>query len=69
MENQNIGFIGAGKMGSALMQGIIKAGIVKPENIGASDVYVPFLDELKAKLGIRVSTDNAVIVQDRKSVV
>lgn len=64
MENQNIGFIGAGKMGSALMQGIIKAGIVKPENIGASDVYEPFLEELKAKLGIRISTDNAVIVRE-----
>lgn len=60
---KNIGFIGAGKMGSALMQGIIKAELVKPENIGASDVYEPFLNELKANLGIRVSTDNAVIAQ------
>ncbi len=62
-QNQKIGFIGAGKMGSALMQGIIKAGIVEPENLGASDVYEPFLNELKAKLGITVSTDNAIIVQ------
>jgi pyrroline-5-carboxylate reductase len=62
-QNRKIGFIGAGKMGSALMQGIIKAGIVKPENLGASDVYEPFLNELKAQLGIRVSTDNAVIAQ------
>ena len=38
VQNRKIGFIGAGKMGSALMQGIIKAGIVKPENLGASDV-------------------------------
>jgi pyrroline-5-carboxylate reductase len=64
MENRNIGFIGAGKMGSALIEGIIKAGVVKPENIGASDVYGPFLDELKTKFGIRVSTDNAVIVRE-----
>jgi pyrroline-5-carboxylate reductase len=62
-QNQKIGFIGAGKMGSALMQGIIKAGIVEPENLGASDVYEPFLNELKAKLGITVSTDNAIIVK------
>ncbi len=64
MENRNIGFIGAGKMGSALIEGIIKAAIVKPENISASDVYEPFLDELKTKFGIRVSTDNAVIVRE-----
>lgn len=64
MENRNIGFIGAGKMGSALIEGILKAGVVKPENIGASDVYVSFLDELKTKFGIRVSTDNAVIARE-----
>ncbi|MDI9395375.1 MAG: pyrroline-5-carboxylate reductase [Euryarchaeota archaeon] len=64
MINRKIGFIGAGKMGSALMQGIIKAGIVAPENIGASDVYEPFLKELQTKLGIRVSTDNALIVRE-----
>jgi pyrroline-5-carboxylate reductase len=64
MINKKIGFIGAGKMGSALIEGIIKAGIVKPEHIGASDVYKPFLEELKAKFGIRVSTDNAAIVRE-----
>jgi pyrroline-5-carboxylate reductase len=64
MVNRKIGFIGAGKMGSALIQGIIKAGIVKPENIGASDVYEPFLEELKEKFGIRVSTKNVVIVRE-----
>ena len=63
VQNRKIGFIGAGKMGSALMQGIIKAGIVKPENLGASDVYEPFLNELNSQLGINVSTDNAVIAQ------
>ncbi|MCQ1534327.1 pyrroline-5-carboxylate reductase [Methanosarcina sp. KYL-1] len=63
VQNRKIGFIGAGKMGSALMQGIIKAGIVEPGSVGASDVYLPFLEDLKAQLGIRVSTDNSVIVQ------
>ncbi len=63
MENRNIGFIGAGKMGSALIKGIIKAGIVKHDNIGASDVYEPFLRDLQTKMGIMVSTDNVVIAQ------
>ncbi|MGB9930121.1 MAG: pyrroline-5-carboxylate reductase [Methanosarcina sp.] len=64
MVYRNIGFIGAGKMGSALIEGILKAGLVKPENIGASDVYEPFLEDLKKKFGIRVSIDNAVIASD-----
>jgi pyrroline-5-carboxylate reductase len=63
MKNRNIGFIGAGKMGSALIKGIIKAKIVTHENISASDVYEPFLRDLQAKMGIMVSTDNIVIVQ------
>ncbi len=62
VQNKNIGFIGAGKMGSALMQGIINAGIVEPANVGASDVYEPALKALEERLGIRVSTDNSVIV-------
>lgn len=63
MQNRNIGFIGAGKMGSALIEGILKAGVVMPENIGASDVYVPFLEEMKTKFGIRVSSENADIAR------
>lgn len=64
IQNKKIGFIGAGKMGSALMQGIIKAGIVKPENVGAGDVYEPGLKKLKETLGIRISTDNSVIARE-----
>ena len=60
MENRNIGFIGAGKMGSALIEGIIKAGVAKPENIGASDVYVPFLDELKTKDNVDILLNSRV---------
>ncbi len=35
--NNNIGFIGGGKMAEALIQGIIKAGLVKPEQVRAAD--------------------------------
>ena len=35
-----IGFIGAGKMATALAAGFIKAGVVPPENVVASDAKV-----------------------------
>lgn len=69
LENKKIGFIGAGKMGSALMQGIIKAGLAQPEQVGASDVYEPGLKALEKELGIRVSTDNKTIIRDSDIVI
>src|SRR5436190_14143948 len=33
-----IGFLGAGKMASALAKGIVKAGVARPEDLIASDV-------------------------------
>lgn len=38
-EDIKIGFLGAGKMASALAKGFLKAGIVKPSGLAASDVY------------------------------
>lgn len=69
LENKKLGFVGAGKMGSALMQGIIKAGIVQPDQVGASDLYEPGLKALEQQLGIRVSTDNIPIVRDSDIIV
>lgn len=37
-QDLRIGFIGAGKMATALAKGFLDAGIVKPENLRASDV-------------------------------
>lgn len=37
-DDLRIGFLGAGKMATALAQGFLNAGIVKPENMRASDV-------------------------------
>ena len=34
-----LGLIGCGKMGGALLRGVIKAGLVKPENITACDKF------------------------------
>ncbi|HJH32708.1 MAG TPA: pyrroline-5-carboxylate reductase [Methanosarcinaceae archaeon] len=58
MTNKKIGFIGAGKMGEALIRGIINAGAVDRSNIYASDVYEAGLERLRDELGINISTDN-----------
>ncbi len=62
LDGKNLGFIGTGKMGSALINGICNAGLFSPSNVYASDLYEPSLDALKQNAGINVSTDNKVTV-------
>lgn len=64
LTNKRIGFIGAGKMGEALIRGIINAKAVDSSNIYASDVYKAGLERLRDELGINVSIDNNVTVSN-----
>jgi pyrroline-5-carboxylate reductase len=55
---KTIGFIGGGNMAQALLEGIIKAGLFDVNNIWVSDVRSERLDELKARYGVHVTSDN-----------
>ena len=44
--NLKVGFLGAGRMASALARGFIHAGLVGPDQMLASDVSEPILDLL-----------------------
>ncbi len=63
MKDNTIGFIGTGKMGEALIRGVINSGLVKPGKICASDIDEKKLDSLKAELGITVSCDNKLTLE------
>ncbi len=69
LTNKKIGFIGAGKMGEALIRGIINAGAVDSSNIYASDVYKAGLERLHSELGISVSVDNKEIISNSDIVI
>lgn len=56
--NQKIGFIGGGNMGGAMMSGLVKTGVCKPEQVTVFDVYAPTLEKLHGELGI--NTTNSV---------
>lgn len=60
---KTIGFIGGGNMAQALLAGILKAELFQPDNILVSDVRSQRLDELKARYGIRTTTDNTELTQ------
>jgi pyrroline-5-carboxylate reductase len=64
MENKKIGFIGTGKMGEALIKGILHAGLVTPGNIYASDMDLTKLQLLEKEHKIKICKDNCAAVID-----
>lgn len=57
-----IGFIGCGNMAKAMMGGILKKGIVKPEDLIASDGYEPSLAKAREEFGIHTTKDNKEVI-------
>ena len=60
---KKIGFVGAGKMASAIIKGLIKSGFAKPENITATQAEIDQLEEKSKALGISVISDNKILAQ------
>ena len=61
MLTEKIGVIGAGKIGSAIARGIIRAGLVKKENVMASDVSDELCQAIARELDIKVTPDNGAL--------
>ena len=55
---KNIGFIGCGKMGQAIMEGMLKAGVVQPENLKVSTSSATTLTKVEQKYHIKGSLHN-----------
>ncbi|MCX9085059.1 MAG: pyrroline-5-carboxylate reductase [Candidatus Methanoperedens sp.] len=66
LANKKIGFIGTGKMGEALIKGLIHARLVPSENIYASDMDIAKLKMLEKDLRINICSGNcdAVVNSD-----
>lgn len=58
---ETIGVIGAGKIGSAILRGVIRAGLVPKEKVIASDVSDALRQSVAQELGIRVTPDNGAV--------
>lgn len=62
MENKKIGFIGTGKMGEALIRGILQARLVPSGNIYAGDMDLAKLKALEKELKINTCKENHGVV-------
>ena len=56
--DKKIGFIGCGNMGQAMIGGIVKSGLVPPEQVYAADPSEQNLNRVQKEYGICVTQDN-----------
>src|SRR6266542_1237489 len=68
-ETLRIGFLGAGKMATALAQGWIKAGLAASDQVCASDPVPAARDHFAKATGASALTDNARVVAQSNVVV
>ena len=63
MTGRKWGFIGAGKMATALVRGILRTGVAEPPHLTASDPLASARSALAADTGIEVFESNAPVVE------
>lgn len=66
---KKIAFLGAGRMATALAQGLIQAGLSKPHDLRASDPVRLAREQFAAATGATVSQDNAACAEGSDVVV
>lgn len=59
-----VGFIGCGKMASAIIKGILESGFIKNTDIIASELTQEIADAKSKELGIEVLTDNTIVAKN-----
>ncbi|MDD3014775.1 MAG: pyrroline-5-carboxylate reductase [Candidatus Gastranaerophilales bacterium] len=63
MNNMKIGFIGAGNMGKAIINGLINSNFISGENILAAEISEQIAERISSELKITVFTDNKELVK------
>jgi len=64
-----VGFIGAGKMATALAQGLIAAGFTEAQNVMASDVNAATRDMFTQATGATTTASNRQVLEDSQVVI
>ena len=66
---KKIGFIGSGNMARAIMGGIIKKGLFRPEEIIASDIWEPARERTQKELGVEVVENDRRVADESEMLV
>jgi len=63
LKGKKIGCLGGGAMGGALVEGLLRKGLVPPADLYVSDINNERLEYLNKKLGVEVTTDSSAVVK------
>jgi len=66
---KRIAFIGSGAMAEAMIAGLLRQGLAKPEELLASDIHAERVHSLQQKYGIQPFTDNKLATAEADVVV
>ena len=61
---KTIGFIGSGNMGKAMIGGIVKSGLLTPNQITVSDLNKATLESVYNEFGVNTTTESREVVKD-----
>ncbi len=65
LNGKTLGVVGAGKLGEALVAGLLKQGVVAATDVIASVKHEKSLDRVRERLGVRATLDNREAVRGR----
>ena len=69
MKNYKVGFIGSGKMASAIAAGIVNKNIFASSEILASDISQDSLNAFKEACGADICTDNEKVINECQTII
>ncbi|MGQ9508709.1 MAG: pyrroline-5-carboxylate reductase [Thermodesulfobacteriota bacterium] len=69
LRNKQVGFLGAGNMGEALIHGLLHGHLCRPEQIFCSDVRAERLKIIREKYDVRGTTHNSEVVKQSDLIV
>lgn len=64
-----IGFIGAGKMGGAILKGLVDSGFILREDVVVSEINEEFAQKISQEYGVKTVTDNNELVKNTDVVI